>query len=85
MRKKNRSKADPHSMRQMRTFVFTVSTSLLAVAGCYRAAAVEALVPVGAEFPQWSMMDQAGRQRSSAELSGRRYLLWYYPKASTPG
>ena len=69
----------------VRAVLFAVSTSLLAVAGCYRAAAVEALVPVGGKFPQWSLKDQAGRQWSSAELSGRRYLLWYYPKASTPG
>jgi hypothetical protein len=84
-RKANRTRAAGLSLPYDRAIAFAVSMSLLAVAGCYRAAAVEALVPVGGEFPQWSMKDQEGRQWSSAELSGRRYLLWYYPKASTPG
>jgi peroxiredoxin Q/BCP len=39
----------------------------------------------GARFPDWKLSDQAGKERSSAELAGKPYLLWFYPRASTPG
>jgi peroxiredoxin Q/BCP len=39
----------------------------------------------GASFPEWKLVDHTGKQRSSAELAGKPYLLWYYPRASTPG
>lgn len=39
----------------------------------------------GASFPEWKLVDHAGKERSSAELAGKPYLLWYYPRASTPG
>jgi peroxiredoxin Q/BCP len=39
----------------------------------------------GARFPDWTMPDQAGTSRSSAEFAGKPYLLWFYPRASTPG
>ena len=43
------------------------------------------LLEAGQSFPDWSMQDQAGQPISSADLSGKTYLLWYYPKAMTPG
>jgi peroxiredoxin Q/BCP len=49
-----------------------------------RAAAAEMLTK-GAAFPQWKLVDQGGKERSSAELAGKPYLLWFYPKAATPG
>lgn len=39
----------------------------------------------GAPFPAWELRDQTGATRSSNELSGRSYVLWFYPRASTPG
>jgi peroxiredoxin Q/BCP len=53
-----------------------------------------AALPIGVEarmlnpgdrFPDWSLVDQAGGKVSSRDLAGKTYLLWYYPKASTPG
>lgn len=39
----------------------------------------------GDPAPAWSALDQHGKTVSSAQLAGRRYVLWFYPKASTPG
>jgi peroxiredoxin Q/BCP len=44
----------------------------------------ELLAP-GAAMPAFELRDQEGRMVSSASLAGRRYLLWFYPKAMTPG
>jgi peroxiredoxin Q/BCP len=43
------------------------------------------LLPAGEEFPAWELTDQASRPVSSKSLAGKRYLLWFYPKAMTPG
>ncbi len=43
------------------------------------------LLKVGDPFPAWHLVDQRGEPVSSAELAGKTYLLWYYPKALTPG
>lgn len=43
------------------------------------------MVAEGAEFPAWKMQDHTGKTVSSADLAGKTYLLWYYPKAQTPG
>jgi len=39
----------------------------------------------GDVFPAWSLTDHTGQQVASSELAGKTYLLWYYPKALTPG
>ena len=43
------------------------------------------LLKVGDPFPTWSLVDHAGKKLSSADLAGKKYLLWFYPKAMTPG
>jgi hypothetical protein len=43
------------------------------------------LLKVGDAFPPWSLVDQTGKTVSSRELAGKKYLLWFYPKAMTPG
>lgn len=43
------------------------------------------LLQVGAEFPPWELTDHTGKSLSSADLKGQTYLLWFYPKAMTPG
>src|SRR5262249_8630046 len=45
----------------------------------------DALLKVGDPFPAWSLPDHAGATVSSADLAGKTYLLWFYPKAMTPG
>lgn len=43
------------------------------------------LIEVGATAPAFSMTDQDGEAVSLDEFAGRYVLLWWYPKASTPG
>jgi peroxiredoxin Q/BCP len=43
------------------------------------------LLKVGDPFPAWSLVDHAGKTVSSRDLAGKQYLLWFYPKAMTPG
>jgi peroxiredoxin len=43
------------------------------------------LLPVGSVAPSFSLIDHTGRTQSLAELRGKRVVLWFYPKASTPG
>jgi peroxiredoxin Q/BCP len=43
------------------------------------------LLKEGDAFPAWSMKDQTGTVVTSQSLAGKSYLLWFYPKAQTPG
>jgi peroxiredoxin Q/BCP len=43
------------------------------------------LLKVGDAFPAWTLPDHTGATVSSADLAGKTYLLWFYPKAMTPG
>ena len=65
----------------MRVLLLTAAVAV-ALAAPVQAAG---LLKVGDPFPPWSLTDQAGVPVSSAELAGKTYLLWFYPKAMTPG
>ena len=39
----------------------------------------------GSPAPSFSLEDQDGNTIASADLAGSAYLLWFYPKADTPG
>lgn len=39
----------------------------------------------GTPAPAFTLPDQAGRDVSLQDLRGGWVLLWWYPKASTPG
>jgi thioredoxin-dependent peroxiredoxin len=43
------------------------------------------MLAAGAAMPAFELRDHEGRPVRSSELAGRRYLLWFYPKAQTPG
>jgi peroxiredoxin len=43
-----------------------------------------ALVP-GAKAPAFALADQSGRMRKLADHKGRKVLVYFYPKADTPG
>lgn len=63
--------------------VFAVATWAI---GHLSASPVSAgMLDAGARFPEWRLPDQTGTTRSSTELAGKPYLLWFYPRASTPG
>lgn len=65
-----------------RFFVFAASVAMVS---CLATSARADLLEVGSTFPAWELRDQTGHPLSSDELEGKRYLLWYYPKAMTPG
>src|SRR5438552_18407093 len=44
-----------------------------------------ALLAPGDAFPAWTLSDQTGATVSSRDLAGKTYLLWFYPRAMTPG
>ena len=43
------------------------------------------MITPGTRAPAFSLLDQHGATVTSASLKGRRVLLFFYPKASTPG
>lgn len=49
------------------------------------AAAGQELLRPGQAFPAFQLLDQNGKPFSSAQLAGKPFLLWFYPKANTPG
>jgi thioredoxin-dependent peroxiredoxin len=51
----------------------------------YRGGMASTVLAPGDKAPSFSLVDQHGASRSLAEFSGRRVLVFFYPKASTPG
>lgn len=44
-----------------------------------------ALIEAGATGPDFSLPNQDGKTVSKDDFTGRYVLLWWYPKADTPG
>ncbi|MCP4902028.1 MAG: peroxiredoxin [bacterium] len=59
-----------------------LSMALLAIAS---SAAASDMLDAGASFPEFSLTAHDGSTISSADLAGAPYLVYYYPKADTPG
>ena len=56
------------------------------IAWVFPAAPVHAeLLRPGDRFPEWSLSDQTGKVVRTSDLAGKPYLVWFYPKAMTPG
>jgi len=45
----------------------------------------QALLPVGSQAPDFEVRDHLGRTVRLSDQLGARVLLWFYPKADTPG
>jgi peroxiredoxin Q/BCP len=43
------------------------------------------MLSVGQQAPDFTTKDHQGRDVSLADLRGRHVVLWFYPKADTPG
>ncbi len=43
------------------------------------------MLEVGDAAPDFSVEDHAGQVVRLSDLRGRKILLWFYPKADTPG
>ena len=44
-----------------------------------------ALIPTGADAPDFALSNQDGTTVKKDDFTGRYVLLWWYPKADTPG
>jgi peroxiredoxin Q/BCP len=40
---------------------------------------------LGQPAPDFRAKDQTGKERTLSEFRGRRLVLWFFPKADTPG
>jgi peroxiredoxin Q/BCP len=43
------------------------------------------LLRPGTPAPDFEALDHEGRAVRRADLAGKRFVLWFYPKADTPG
>ena len=43
------------------------------------------MLPIGAPAPQFTVQTHEGKGLSLMDLGGKKVLLWFYPKADTPG
>ena len=43
------------------------------------------MLPEGSKAPPFTLDDQDGNSVSLSDFEGQKILLWFYPKASTPG
>ena len=44
-----------------------------------------ALLKAGDAAPAFELQDHTGATRTLSDFAGKRVLLWFYPKADTPG
>jgi thioredoxin-dependent peroxiredoxin len=70
--------------RPLALATFLVAGWILFGSSLGSAAAAE-MLKAGDPFPAWKRPDQTGKEVSSGSLLGKTYLLWYYPRAMTPG
>ena len=43
------------------------------------------MIEVGQDAPDFAVPDQTGRTVRLSDYRGRAVVLWFYPKADTPG
>ena len=43
------------------------------------------MLAVGTQAPGFTLSDQSGNDVSLSDFDGKWVVLWWYPKASTPG
>ncbi len=63
----------------------TPMKALLVIAFTLPLQAIAQMPAAGDPFPAWALPDHHGNTISSADLAGSSYVLWFYPKAMTPG
>ncbi len=43
------------------------------------------MLDVGKKAPNFTLLDQNGNEVSLSDFLGTKVVLWFFPKASTPG
>lgn len=51
----------------------------------YRFNKIDKMLQKGDKAPQFKGVDQNGKEINSSDYAGKKYVLFFYPKASTPG
>ena len=43
------------------------------------------MLNIGTKAPDFTLPDQNGNDVSLSDFSGKKIVIWFFPKASTPG
>ena len=43
------------------------------------------MLEIGSKAPEFQLSDQDGNTVNITDFKGKKVLLWFFPKASTPG
>ena len=43
------------------------------------------MLSIGSSAPEFELRDQDGNSVNITDFEGQKVLLWFYPRASTPG
>jgi peroxiredoxin Q/BCP len=43
------------------------------------------MLAIGSKAPEFAVKDHNGRDVSLKDFAGRRVVIWFFPKADTPG
>ena len=43
------------------------------------------MLKIGTKVPEFELSDQDNNEVNMSDFKGQKVLLWFYPKASTPG
>ncbi|MCI0417192.1 redoxin domain-containing protein [bacterium] len=43
------------------------------------------VLPEGSPAPEFDMTDESGNRHSLRQYRGKKVILWFFPRASTPG
>ena len=43
------------------------------------------MLKIGSRAPEFELINQDGETVNISDFKGQKVLLWFYPKASTPG
>ena len=72
-------------MQYWRVWQMKLVAMVLVALGLAASATAGGMLKAGDAFPAWQLADQTGAMVASTDLAGKTYLLWFYPKAMTPG
>lgn len=74
-----------HAMKKTRHLAFGIALVILLTAPITYAGGEEDMLSIGSDFVEFELEAHDGTTVSSADLSGKPFLLFFYPKADTPG
>lgn len=73
------------TMKKTRHLAFGIALVILLTTPITDAGGEEEMIAIGSDFVEFELEAHDGTTVSSADLSGRPFLLFFYPKADTPG